>query len=132
MGLEKLQREYPPGARGIGARVLREYRAITDARTHGWTWAEIAQEMGLETKAAPRALANAYARVTRKVEVGHLVPPKAAHQPAARPGVTAPPKPASPNQPFDINSIPRIGERTGNPGPGGQPQRPSTIKHLTV
>lgn len=94
MGLEKLQREYPPGARGIGARVLREYRAITDARTHGWTWAEIAQEMGLETKSAPRALANAYARVTRKVEAGQLVPPAAQAHGRSSPIRTAPEKAA--------------------------------------
>ena len=82
MGLEKLQKEYPPGTRGVGALVLREYGAIKEARLHGWTWAEIAAEMG---QSAPRALANAFARITRRIEAGQLVPPKAT---AAAPKLT--------------------------------------------
>ena len=77
MGLEKLQKEYPPGSRGVGALVLREHGAIKEARRHGWTWAEIATEMGQSSAGAPRALANAFARVTRRIDAGQLVPPKA-------------------------------------------------------
>ena len=81
MALEKLQREYPPGSRGVGALVLREYGAIKEARRHGWTWAEIATEMGQSSAGAHRALANAFARITRRIEAGQLVPPKATSTP---------------------------------------------------
>ena len=81
MSLENLQKEYPPGTRGVSALVLREYGAIKEARLHGWTWAEIAAEMGQSSTGAPRALANAFARVTRRIEAGQLVPPKATSAP---------------------------------------------------
>ena len=85
MSLERLQKEYPPGERGLGARVLREYRAIKEARAHGWRWSEIATEMGLNTKDAARDLGNAFARVARKIAAGQLVPPGA----ALKPGISA-------------------------------------------
>ena len=114
MALEKLQREYPPGSRGVGALVLREYRAIQEARSHGWTWAEIALEMGQSSHGAHRALANAFARITRRIDAGHLVPPKAPVA-ARAPQGSAPPAP--PTQATQVanaklfNSLPSIGGR---------------------
>lgn len=85
MAIDRLQREYPPGTRGIGALVLSEYTAIRDARSHMWTWGEIAIELG-KPEGAARAVANAFARVNRRIEAGELVPP-GAKKPAAGGGV---------------------------------------------
>ena len=74
MALDRLQKDYPPGTRGIGALVLREYNAIRESRLHGWRWTEIALELGKQETAA-RAVANAYARVKKRIDAGELVPP---------------------------------------------------------
>ncbi len=44
-GLADLAMNYPPGSRGLGTRVLREYAQITSARRHGWSWADIVSAM---------------------------------------------------------------------------------------
>ncbi|MHB8388533.1 MAG: hypothetical protein ACYDBH_03000 [Acidobacteriaceae bacterium] len=104
--LAALARSYPPGSRGLGTLVLREYGQILAARQRGWTWKDVASGMDLpETKA--HALADAYRRVSKRIEDGHLV---------ASPAKAAPQRPAQASKPadgpFDINSIPRIsGER---------------------
>ncbi len=74
MAIDRLEKEYPPGTRGIGALTLSEYTAIKAARSHGWRWGEIAVELG-KPQSAARAVANAFARVRRRVEAGELVPP---------------------------------------------------------
>ena len=74
MALDRLQKDYPPGTRGVGALVLREFVAIGESRSHGWTWAEISVELG-KPETAARAVANAFMRVKRRIDAGELVPP---------------------------------------------------------
>ena len=102
--LANLAKNYPPGSRGLGVLILREYAQIESARQRGWCWKDIAEGMNLPGAKA-KALAEAFRRVARRIAAGRLVAPKGATStPATRPA----PRPA---QAFDINSIPRIGER---------------------
>ncbi len=101
--LASLARNYPPGSRGLGTLVLREYTQIVAARQRGWAWKDIAGGMDLpETKA--KALAEAFRRVHARVESGQLTAPKGTQAtPAARtvPAVTSRPATASPNELFE-------------------------------
>lgn len=73
-GLDRLLTEYPPATRGVGALVLREFTAIKEARLRGWGWAEIADALG-KPRTEARGVANAFARVHRRIEAGELVAP---------------------------------------------------------
>ncbi|MHB8388301.1 MAG: hypothetical protein ACYDBH_01815 [Acidobacteriaceae bacterium] len=87
-GLADLAQNYPPGSRGLGILVLREYAQITSARRHGWSWADIAQAMDLDAKKA-KPLAEAYRRVTQRIASGQLTAPPARGVPAPRPSAEA-------------------------------------------
>ena len=39
--IANLARNYPPGSRGLGVLVLREYAQIESARQRGWAWKDI-------------------------------------------------------------------------------------------
>ncbi len=108
-GLTDLARNYPPGSRGLGSLILREYAQIMSARQRGWSWKDIAPAMDLPEGKA-KALAEAFRRVHARVEAGQLVAPTAKAAPTPKPPPVAP-RTTSANEPFDINSIPRIGER---------------------
>ena len=83
--LASLAKNYPPGSRGLGTRVLREYAQITSARQRGWAWKDIAGGMDLPETTA-KALSEAYRRVRVRIESGQLVAPKGATStPATRP-----------------------------------------------
>ena len=67
-----LAKAYPPGSRGLGVLVLREYTQIASARQRGWAWKDIAGGMNLpETKA--KALSEAFRRVAGRVAAGQLI-----------------------------------------------------------
>ena len=103
-GLADLASHYPPGSRGLGILVLREYAQITSARRHGWSWADIAQAMDLDAQKA-KPLAEAYRRVTQRIASGHLTAPPARGVPAPRPSAVT-------------------GERLQRPPPGAAPKTP--------
>ena len=89
----------------LTAKVAPYRNAITAARKAGLTWGDLVRVLGLEVP--PAALRQAVARCHYQAEQIPLPEPQTA-QPPAR---TTPPKPAGQSQPFDINSLPRIGGR---------------------
>ena len=91
--LASLARSYPPGARGLGVLVLREYVQIESARQRGWAWADIARAMDVETGKA-KALAEAFRRVARRIAAGHLTAPGPADPARRKPLMPAPSQPA--------------------------------------
>ncbi len=104
--LADLASNYPPGSRGLGILVLREYAQITSARRHGWSWADIAQAMDLDAQKA-KPLAEAYRRVTQRIASGQLTAPPARGVPAPRPSAA------------DLTR-----ERLQRPPPGAAPKTP--------
>lgn len=103
--LADLAINYPPGSRGLGIWVLREYAQITSARRHGWSWADIAQAMDLDAQKA-KPLAEAYRRVAQRIASGQLTAPPARGVPAPRPSAEA------------------TRERLQRPPPGSAPKTP--------
>jgi len=59
--------------RGYRSVALANYTQIVQARQNLWTWAEIADSLGLQGK--ERALGQAFSRVRKQVEAGKLKPP---------------------------------------------------------
>lgn len=104
--LADLAINYPPGSRGLGTRVLREYAQITSARRHGWSWADIAQAMDLDARKA-KPLAEAYRRVTQRIASGQRTAPPARGVPAPRPSAAEATR-----------------ERLQRPPPGAAPKTP--------
>lgn len=104
--LADLASHYPPGSRGLGTLILREYAQITAARRHGWSWADIAQAMDLDAQKA-KPLAEAYRRVAQRIASGQLTAPPARGVPAPRPSA-------------DLTR-----ERLQRPPPGAEPKTPA-------
>lgn len=105
MELSEMTRRVNP-RRGLQALVLEHYAEVRAARQHLWSWAEIADALGVAGQGAH--LCRAYLRVDRQVEAGRLkvpAPAKAAGAPAARvahnPGLIQQAKPAA-AEPFDF------------------------------
>ena len=91
--LASLAKNYPPGSRGLGVLVLREYVQIESARQLGWAWKDIAGGMSLpETRA--KALAEAFRRVALRIAAGHLTAPVPADPARRKPLTPAPSQPA--------------------------------------
>ncbi len=88
----------------LTARVAPYIQAIAEARAGGLTWKDIAALIGAGT---PDAVRQAVRNCKYRAEQLPLPEPS---QPPTRTS-TAPPKPAGQSQPFDINSLPRIGGR---------------------
>ena len=91
--LASLAKNYPPGSRGLGVLVLREYAQIESARQRGWAWKDIAGGMSLpETRA--KALAEAFRRVARRIAAGQLTAPGPVDPARRKPLTPAPSQPA--------------------------------------
>lgn len=94
--LPALATYFPPAARGLRARVVREYRMIEAARKHGWSWPDIAAAMGMAGKGKASAVSTCFSRVRMQVKAGDIdeVPdgPKSSKtqfsKPAAAPATT--------------------------------------------
>ena len=91
--LADLARNYPPGSRGLGVLVLREYAQITSARQRGWAWADIARVMDVEAGKA-KALAEAFRRVARRIAAGQLTASVPADPARRKSSTPAPSQPA--------------------------------------
>ena len=89
----------------LTARVAPYQAAIAAARAAGLTWADIARALGVQ--APPAAVRQAVKRC--RYEAAQIPLPEPSQPPART--RTTPQKPAGQSQPFDINTLPRIGGR---------------------
>ena len=90
-------------AKRLTARVAPYLDAIKEAKSAGLTWADIATALRVENS---DSLRKAVYRCRYRAEQVPLPTPE-----KAKPVGATTPKPAGQSQPFDINSLPRIGGR---------------------